>query len=358
MSLLSEFQANIVALISEAESCKLLLTEDVIDHVGTSCVSFSEFEKTKSDFLTRSTLLGEVEINGRPIATFKCHEPLLLGRCNIDILELAAPKPDGSSTSGFDHIEVVINESFGERKARSPEANWSSIRWPSLVNPEVVLSLPGGKIKYHFRPLESVIQIEHRFPQVLAQGVPAQDAFDVWIFDLDGTLADSAESLLAGAQEFCVRRGLVFSKDELISKFKPTYAAFLAELGIDCPTPEDWNLLAQCEASHAELNLKPVPAMIELAKEVKSTGKQTVLWTARFRPAVTKMLRALGLESTFDVTLTASEVEKPSALKPEILNEGPRVLIGDSSSDEVAARLNHAQFFKVPSAHLMRPSSR
>lgn len=186
--MLSEWVTQANALAQEAEASGILVTGDQIDHIGIKCLTPEQFENLGQELSVTASSLGTVEINGRPITTFRLEESFQVIGQDVDILELAAPKSSeraGKKVEGFDHIEVVISESFTERRSRLPQANWADIRWPSVINPELCLRLEGGSIKFHHRSLESVIEIEHQLPEILDIKVPQPNDYQTWIFELN-----------------------------------------------------------------------------------------------------------------------------------------------------------------------------
>lgn len=77
------------------------------DHLCYKCGSAQEFEHVRSLFeQLPKTFIYQSLISERRIAVIKLHRalPSVLGP--IGFLELSDQKPDGSQTSGFDHVEV------------------------------------------------------------------------------------------------------------------------------------------------------------------------------------------------------------------------------------------------------------
>ncbi|MSR84990.1 hypothetical protein EXS71_00920 [Candidatus Uhrbacteria bacterium] len=78
----------------------------VADHICYKCADLGEFEQVRALFEKDSEFIYQSIISHRRIAYIKFLQPIqtLLGE--IHYLELADQKPDGSQTSGFDHIEI------------------------------------------------------------------------------------------------------------------------------------------------------------------------------------------------------------------------------------------------------------
>ncbi|MEK9155525.1 MAG: VOC family protein [Patescibacteria group bacterium] len=76
------------------------------DHICYKCGDTTEFERLRAMLEVESAFVYQSIIAGRRIAIVKFPIPIetLLGP--IIFLELSDQKPDGSQTSGFDHIEI------------------------------------------------------------------------------------------------------------------------------------------------------------------------------------------------------------------------------------------------------------
>ena len=78
----------------------------VADHICYRCVDAEEFERLRAMFEHDSRFIYQSIIAKRRIAVigFEPGIPTTLGE--LRVLELSDQKPDGSQTSGFDHIEI------------------------------------------------------------------------------------------------------------------------------------------------------------------------------------------------------------------------------------------------------------
>lgn len=76
------------------------------DHICYKCGSHEEFEHLRRLFEMSGFYLFQSVISERRIAVIKLPRPILTVFGKILFLELSDQKPDGSQTSGFDHIEI------------------------------------------------------------------------------------------------------------------------------------------------------------------------------------------------------------------------------------------------------------
>lgn len=339
-----EQQAN--TLSSEAEMNGLIVAGDLIDHLGIKCLSTQEYVHLKNKLSQVAALLGEARINGRLISSFRLEKPLLIAQQSVWVLELAAPKPR-EQKQGFDHLEIVIKESFDKRRDRLKNGDWQSVRWPSLINPELSVSLGSGILKFHFQSLEKVIALEEQYPEILEVKVPEVEDYDTWVFDLDGTLISSFDSIIDGVWLYTKKKGLALNRSQVLEAARSNYEDYLEVLEGESPQNSDLQLLSECEAlcTQSVLPLRPI---IELLRQVKTRGKNTVLWTARFRPSVETILARFSLSTLFDRTITSTEVKKPSSIPWLSTLGNSAILLGDSDSDVRAAEINGLDFIKVP----------
>lgn len=80
------------------------------DHICYKCGDSLEFEVLRGYFEKESVFVYQSIISQRRIAIIKFVTPIKTTLGDIWFLELSDQKPDGSQTSGFDHIEIYPNE--------------------------------------------------------------------------------------------------------------------------------------------------------------------------------------------------------------------------------------------------------
>ncbi len=123
-----------------------------IDHVCYRASSSSEYDLLKKEALQVGSLLAEADVQGRPIAIFKFHDPLWVDCYRVDYLELPHPKPSQVIASGWEHIEVVTDTEL--------ETSIGRVGVRDLVNYEVSETIDNFRVKFHCRPIDQVIRIE------------------------------------------------------------------------------------------------------------------------------------------------------------------------------------------------------
>lgn len=76
------------------------------DHICYKFSSAENFERMRKIFEEENQWLYQAIISKRRIATIRTNQTLKTSVGNINLVELADQKPDGSQTDGFDHIEI------------------------------------------------------------------------------------------------------------------------------------------------------------------------------------------------------------------------------------------------------------
>lgn len=133
-----------------------------IDHMCYRTTSLQNYTEKKTELSEVARLLGETTINGRPISTFRLHEPVHHGTWRIDAIELPAPKDGSAYAEGLEHIEFVLYDdipTFLKKYEGKPFELRAADRG---INPEIGLSLGELTVKFHLLNLPTVVYLEHK----------------------------------------------------------------------------------------------------------------------------------------------------------------------------------------------------
>lgn len=145
-----------------------------VDHLCYRAATLPEYRCLNAGLAQHGELLVEGMIGGRPIATYRLHQPVCWQGVSVPCIELAAPKPGRSHQAGLEHIELVV-PSLHALVAAYPALPFKTANIDDGRNPDVGLMLPSGQIKFHLSPLSEVIDEELRTGAVVP--VPA-DYYD------------------------------------------------------------------------------------------------------------------------------------------------------------------------------------
>lgn len=133
-----------------------------LDHVCYRVAAMGRYETMRTMLAGSGTLLGEHQIGGRPIATFRLNEPFRFDGRSIAVIELPAPKPGSDYLEGFEHAEFVVPEDPLSFAQRFPLLKWDLDGASKQTNADVRLNYDGFSVKFHQRSLAEVIADEER----------------------------------------------------------------------------------------------------------------------------------------------------------------------------------------------------
>lgn len=160
MPKINEVTSFLDKVFFQINSANINLNSWEIDHVCYRTSSLENYENSKAYFSTLGELLIEGDVNGRPIATYKLHEPIRYKNYIIPLIEVPSPKKGKDTQEGFEHIEIVIDISFDEILNRYPKCHFEKKGLSKELNPELEIEFSDCAIKFHHQSLEEVIKIE------------------------------------------------------------------------------------------------------------------------------------------------------------------------------------------------------
>lgn len=132
----------------------------MIDHLCYRVETLERYQRILSRCAEIGTLLGESQINGRPIATFELTDYLQAAGWTVPYLELPAPKSSSPYVEGLEHAEAVVVGSLDRFEERHRGLMFTRGGMSQSINPELGLKLDDFSIKFHEQPLGAVVRIE------------------------------------------------------------------------------------------------------------------------------------------------------------------------------------------------------
>ncbi len=308
-----------------------------VDHVCYRVADLATYERYRLEFSSFADLLSEAFINGRPIASFKLRDPVMLASgARVAVVELPAPKAEAANAEGFEHFEVVTRAPLEEFLAKWPKLDFNTANFHAAANRDLSLRLSGGLVKFHEASLEDVIAEEQR---ALAR---RQDR-RVAVFDFDDTLVVSRQAFLEAFHRSLVEYlGEALPFAEFRAKARPTFPEFFANFGIMEPKAMEAVLtLFQRHWRAAEVQCSVPVGIVSALSCLRSEGVELHVWTARDLETTVEYLESSRLAPYF-ASVTAFDARgaskpEPTAALRKIAAGARGVVIGDSDTDMAAA---------------------
>ena len=133
-----------------------------MDHMCYRVASLDAYRAKKQELAKLGRLLGETQVNGRPIATFRLFEPVRYENWRIDAVELPAPKQDAPMDEGLEHVEFVLFDDKDDFLKKYAHKQFDLRAADRGANPEIGFQLPTYHVKFHLLSLPTVIYLEHK----------------------------------------------------------------------------------------------------------------------------------------------------------------------------------------------------
>jgi pyrophosphatase PpaX len=170
--------------------------------------------------------------------------------------------------------------------------------------------------------------------------------FPVVLFDLDGTLVDSAAAILGSfhhATETVLRRR--FPDEQILEHVGGTNLVHQMQL-LDSEHVDD---LVRVYREHNELQYSEIACfdgMLEVLRELKEEGRRLGVVSAKWRRTVEQVFAGAGIGGYFDVVVGSDETERHKPDPEPVLEALARLnarpeeaaYVGDSPFDVAAAR--------------------
>ncbi|WP_374079338.1 VOC family protein [Bdellovibrio bacteriovorus] len=158
---IGNYTAFLDSIFSNIKTAGLDVSNFEMDHACYRVSSLEQYEVKKAQLHTFGSLLTEADVNGRPIATFKLHKPLLYKNRELYLIELPAPKKGKDVPEGLEHVEFVAGDHLTDIMTTYKNLPWNTSGMSKANNPELELKFDDGlAIKFHPESLNEVIRKE------------------------------------------------------------------------------------------------------------------------------------------------------------------------------------------------------
>jgi HAD superfamily hydrolase (TIGR01549 family) len=168
--------------------------------------------------------------------------------------------------------------------------------------------------------------------------------YDVYLFDWDGTVADSTGVWVQAVQNQLAARGLTPSNREIIAGLGDWKN--MLHYGLTEDQLDSFRTDARAEALQNLPNAGLFPNISEVLALLKQKGKKLAVVTALHSRIIDAMLQHHGYEAFFDVVISGDDVQKlkphPEALllAMQKIDRSPQervLMLGDTDRDILAA---------------------
>lgn len=160
-SIVGDYRAFLKQILKEIADEGFELSDFVqMDHMCYRVPSIDLYEAKKQELATVGRLLGETQINGRPIATFRLFEPVRYESWRIDAVELPAPKEGSQPREGLEHVELVLFDDKEDFLKKYAHKQFNMQAADRGINPEIGFTLPTYTVKFHLLNLPAVVYLE------------------------------------------------------------------------------------------------------------------------------------------------------------------------------------------------------
>lgn len=161
--IIGDYPAFLKQIVQEIKNAGFDLADFVqMDHMCYRVPSLEFYETKKQELAKVGTLLDEVQVNGRPIATFRLRNPVRYEQWRIDAIELPAPKEKSEAQEGLEHVELVLFDDKEDFLKKYSDKQFDMRAADRGINPEIGYKLPTYTVKFHLLNLPTVIYLQKK----------------------------------------------------------------------------------------------------------------------------------------------------------------------------------------------------
>lgn len=162
-ALIGNYEAFLKQVLLEVTDAGFDLLDFVqMDHMCYRVPTVEKYQTKKQKLLAVGRLLGEAQVNGRPISTFRLNDPVHYDRWRIDAIELPAPREGVTTREGLEHVEFVLFDSLEDFLKKYAGKQFIMDAADRGINPDVAFRLPSYVVKFHMLSLPTVVYLEQK----------------------------------------------------------------------------------------------------------------------------------------------------------------------------------------------------
>lgn len=162
-TIIGDYRSFLKQILQEIEAEGFDLSDFVqMDHMCFRVPTLERYELKKNELANMARLLGEAQINGRPIAVFRLNEPVHFQSWRIDTVEIPAPRDGVKTKEGLEHVELVLYDDKAIFLEKYSGKQFEMKAADRGINPEIVYRLPTYTVKFHLLSLPTVVYLEKK----------------------------------------------------------------------------------------------------------------------------------------------------------------------------------------------------
>lgn len=161
--IIGDYRTFLKQILQEIKDAGFDLADFVqMDHICYRVASIESYETKKQQLARVGKMLGEVQVNDRPIATFRLLEPVHYENWRIDAIELPAPKAGMKTQEGLEHVELVLFDDQADFLKKYADKQFELRAADRGINPEIGFKLPTYTVKFHLLNLPTVLYLQQK----------------------------------------------------------------------------------------------------------------------------------------------------------------------------------------------------
>lgn len=157
ISFIGEAQSFLNQIFRLLEEANCPVSSYQLDHICYRTATLEEYHQTKRQLEGMGELLSANQYNGREISVFRLASPIEFKGRIIRDFELPAPKLDADYSTGYEHIELVVDVPLRRLVSSHPHLNFNTKNIDQNENPSIKLNFSCGCVKFHLQPLWEVL---------------------------------------------------------------------------------------------------------------------------------------------------------------------------------------------------------
>lgn len=156
-ALLAEAQTFLSEIFGRLEEANCPVSNFYLDHICYRTATLEEYLQAKRQLQKMGELLSANLHNGREISVFRLASPIEFKDRTINDFELPAPKLETDYSTGYEHIELVVDVPLRQLVSSHPHLNFNTKHIDQAENPSIKLNFRAGSVKFHRQALWEVL---------------------------------------------------------------------------------------------------------------------------------------------------------------------------------------------------------